>query len=654
MSGIVGIWNFDGRPVGNEDIANLSEALSGCAADGQEFWTQGSAGFAYRHLRITQESLAERQPFVAPSGTVIVFDGRLDNRDELMSSVGGSQCPATTLSDAAVVLAAYDRFGERFSEYLKGDFALAIFDPQIRQLFLARDVIGIRPLYYCNLRNTFLFASEIKAILAHPEVDRRPNDDALADLLMPGDAICRDLTCFRGIFNLIPGHLGTVTPARRWGVRRYWTFDPSRRIRYKSFPEYAEAFRTVFNQAVRRRIRSAYPSAVSVSGGLDSSAILCAAEKLKQSGFSVPAPTGISLTYADGTAADEKSLLVDIEQQYGIDIERLPGTSPGYLRGARALLWHVEVPRLHCQWNSYQQILHSAQAGSNRVLLSGMFGDQMLFGRAYLFDLVRGLRWVKVMRDLNEFGRWMTDVHPAEFRQQFWPDLLRAHLPGSFLPLLRRIRAKTQSGHYPTWYSKPFRQRALDRAVGQAGLQGEFASKHAEECYSHAHSKYHLNDLEESRKMCAVYGLEPAYPFMDRDLISFIMAIPGEVVNWQGVPKGLFREAMRGILPEAIRLRRWKADFTEFVNAGTADEYHEFQSYFESDCLAIEFGYVDGDAVRQALEKMKPRVHDPDSAVPTWRVAALVSLELWLQVFFGQKCRGRQNEHPGLARTAMA
>jgi hypothetical protein len=100
-------------------------------------------------------------------------------------------------------------------------------------------------------------------------------------------------------------------------------------------------------------------------------------------------------------------------------------------------------------------------------------------------------------------------------------------------------------------------------------------------------------------------------------------------------------------------MRRWKADFTDFVNERTAREYPEFQSYFESGCLAVEFGYVDGDAVRQALEKMKPRVHDPYSAVPTWRVAALVSLELWLQVFFGQECRGRQDEHPGLARTAV-
>jgi asparagine synthase (glutamine-hydrolysing) len=652
VSGILGIWNLDGRPAQKEEIADLRAALSGRAVDGQEFWTQGSVGFAYQHLRITPESVAESQPLLAPSGAVIVFDGRLDNREELISSLEGGQGSAKTSSDAALVLAAYDRFGERFPEYLNGDFALAVFDPRKQQLLLARDAIGVRPLYYCNLRNTFVFASEIKAILAHPEVDGRPNDDALADLLMPGDARCRDLTCFRGIFSLVPGHLGTVTPTRRWTVRQYFTFDSSRSIRYKFFPEYAEAFCTLFDQAVRRRIRSAYPTAVSVSGGLDSSAILCAAEKLRSSGFSGPATTGISLTYQEGSSADEKSLLAAIERQYGLEIKRLPETSPGYLNGARALLWQIEVPRLDGQWNAYQQLLHVAQAGQNRVLLSGFFGDQMLFGQAYLLDLVHSLRWGKAIRDLKEFGLWMTDIDPQEIRELFLGDLLRAHVSERLLPILRRIRAKAQADYYPPWYSKPFRQRALDRALGQACPQGKFASKHAEECYQHANSKYHLNVLEETNKMSASYGLEPAYPFMDRDLISFIMAIPGEVVNWQGVPKGLFREAMRGVLPEAIRLRRWKADFTDFVNEGTAREYPEFQSYFGSDCLAVEFGYVDGDAVRQALEKMKPRVHDPSSAVPTWRVAALLSLELWLQVFFGQKCTGRQGQHPGLAAMA--
>ena len=494
MSGILGIWNLDGRPANNEQVASLSAGLSSRAVDGQEVWTQGSVGFAYQYLRITPESVAERQPFVAPSGTVVVFDGRLDNREELTLSVGGGPGPAETSSDAAVVLAAYELFGERFAEHLNGDFALALFDPHKQQLLLARDAIGVRPLYYCNLRNTFVFASEIKAILAHPEVDRRPNDDALADLLMPGDARCRDLTCFRGIFSLVPGHLGTVTPTRRWAVRQYFTFDSGRSIRYKSFPEYAEAFRTLFDQAVRRRIRSAYPTAVSVSGGLDSSAILCAAENFKNSGFSVPAPTGISLTYEDGSRADEKSLLLAIERQYGIDIQRLPKASPGYLKGARKLLWHVEVPGLDCQWNTSQQLFHIAQAGKNRVLLSGFFGDQMLFGQAYLLDLVHSLRWGKAIRDLKEFGLWMTDIGPQEIRELFWRDLLRAHVPGRFLPLLRRIRAKTQADYYPPWYSKPFRQRALDRALGQACPQGKFASKHAEECYQHANSKYHLND----------------------------------------------------------------------------------------------------------------------------------------------------------------
>ena len=256
MSGILGIWNLDGRPAQKEEIAGLSAALSDRAVDGQEFWMQGSVGFAYQHLRITPESVGERQPLVAPSGAVIVFDGRLDNREELISRLEEGQSPAKTSSDAALVLAAYDRFGERFPEYLNGDFALAVFDPRKQQLLLARDAIGVRPLHYCNLRNTFLFASEIKAILVHPEVDRRPNDDALADLLMTGDAGCRDLTCFRDIFSLIPGHVGTVTPIRRWTLRQYWSFDPSRRIRYKSFLEYAEAFRSAFDQSVRRRIRS--------------------------------------------------------------------------------------------------------------------------------------------------------------------------------------------------------------------------------------------------------------------------------------------------------------------------------------------------------------------------------------------------------------
>jgi asparagine synthase (glutamine-hydrolysing) len=651
VSGILGAWNLDGRVALKEQIAHLAAALSGRATDGQEFWTHGSVGFGYQHLRITPESVAERQPLTAPSGSVIVFDGRLDNRQELMSSLGDDQDLGKT-SDAALVLATYDRFGERFPEYLNGDFALALFDARKQQLLLARDVIGVRPLYYCHLRNTFLFASEIKAILAHPEVDRRPNDDAIADLLMPGDANCRDLTCFRGIFTLIPGHLGMVTPTRRWMVRQYWTFDSSKRIRYKSLPEYAEAFRGIFDQAVRRRVRSAYSTAVEVSGGLDSSAILCAAEKLRNSGLLVTAPTGLSLTYQDGSPADEKASLLAIECEYRVDIKRLPKTSPGYLKGARALLWYTEVPRLDCQWNTYQELLSVARARKNRVLLSGFFGDQMLFGRAYLLDLVHSLRWRKVIRDLNQFGLWMTDVDPKDFREQLWSDLLRAHIPVGFLPLLRRIRAKTQADYYPRWYSKRFRQQALDRALGQVRLPGKFASKHAEECYRQANSRYHLNGLEETNKLLAIYGLQPAYPFMDRDLISFVMAIPGEVVNWQGVPKGLFREAMKGVLPEAIRLRRWKADFTDFVNEGTAHEYHQMQSYFESDCLAVEFGYVDGDEVRHTLEEMKPFFHKRCDAVPTWRVAALVALELWLQVFFGQK--GQQLEVQGLAPAATA
>src|SRR5205823_1903389 len=157
---------------------------------------------------------------------------------------------------------------EAFSRLI-GDFALAIFDQAERKLLLARDRMWLRPLYYCPAGATFLFGSEIKSILAHPLAPLRPNDDALADFLMPGDAQCMDLTLFDGILRVAPGELVTVTEHEH-PRRQFWDFDPSLRIRYVKTEEYAEHLRDVFIRAVRRRIRSVQPVAIMVSGGLDS------------------------------------------------------------------------------------------------------------------------------------------------------------------------------------------------------------------------------------------------------------------------------------------------------------------------------------------------------------------------------------------------
>jgi asparagine synthase (glutamine-hydrolysing) len=211
MSGIVGIWNLDGRPVEPDLIRRLNAPLPHRGPDGHGEWVQGPVGLACQLLRVTPESLHEVQPLVHPSGAVIVFDGRLDNREELLSHLKGAWGAEPDSPDPALVLAAYASWGERFPEYLNGDFALAVFDPNRRQLFLARDTMGIRPLYYHRTGDTFLFASEIKAILAHPGVTVRPNADVIAEYVFAGLANQGE-TFFEEVFSLIPAHQALLTP----------------------------------------------------------------------------------------------------------------------------------------------------------------------------------------------------------------------------------------------------------------------------------------------------------------------------------------------------------------------------------------------------------------------------------------------------------
>ena len=180
MSGIGGIWNLDGRPVDDRLLARLSATLAHRGPDGEGRWIDGPVGLICQALKVTPESLHETQPVVRPSGTVVVFDGRLDDRNDLRALVDDHANATISVTDAELVAAAYDAFGESFLKHLNGDFALALFDGRRRTLILARDAIGLRPLYYHRTGETILFASEIKFILAHPETRTQPNGELLA------------------------------------------------------------------------------------------------------------------------------------------------------------------------------------------------------------------------------------------------------------------------------------------------------------------------------------------------------------------------------------------------------------------------------------------------------------------------------------------
>lgn len=653
MSGIIGMWHLDGRPVENGTLTRLSRTLAHRGPDAEGLWVQGSVGLASRLFRVAPESSTEIQPLVHSSGAVVVFDGRLDNREELLKDLKSCSDISTASPDPALVLAAYEAFGDRFPERLSGDFALGLFDPKRHRLLVARDAIGVRPLYYYRSPDLFLFASEIKALLAHPRVAAQPHDDCLAGFLLAGTLDSQGMTFFQGVFSLPPSHLAILTP-HEFRTRRYWDFDPTRQTRFNSFPDYAEAFRHHFEQAVRRRLRSAYPVAVSVSGGLDSSSIFCLAETLRQRDPAHSPPLlGISYTSADGTPSDEKAFLLEIERAYGIAIERIP-MRLGSLQGCRDAVWCVESPFMDNQWNTTQMLLQAAHSRGARVLLTGHWGDQFLFTPDYLYDLFDHLAWGQVRAHLTEWSRWCTDVDPRHFRRSFVQGLVKRHVPEALIPWLRRLRANlTRSPRSRLGYTEGMWKRAWRFANHQPHTGGRFPTAYARALYEEARSRHYGLCMEWNNKVASRHGLEVAFPFLDRDLVSFLMSIPGDMQAWKGVPKAILREALRGVLPEAIRERRWKADFSHLVNEGMEQDYPQLVQCLQAEEMAVKFGYIKGAALRQGLARMKDRIRGPDCAV-SWGLSDFLGLELWLQVFFGKNNNihtGRETHPCGLPAT---
>jgi asparagine synthase (glutamine-hydrolysing) len=633
MSGIVGAWNIDGRPLDAGVLSRMSASIRHRGPDGEGRHVAGSVGFVCQHLWATPEDTGETQPVVGRAGVMLVMDGRLDNRDELLPALG---LPPSA-SDAACALAAYERWEERFAEQLNGDFALALFDAAKRQLVLARDAIGIRPLYFFHNDRLFAFASEIKALLAHPDIPCRPDDEGVADFMFvssrPLDR--QDVTCFAGVAAVVPSHLVVVT-ANGIVSRRYWDFDTGRAIRLRSFDEYAEAFRERFAEAVRRRIRSVHPVAVSVSGGLDSSSIFCQAETLRRAGdANCLSVAGLSYTGAAGTGADERGYLQDMEREYGVEIERFPMEPlTGLVDGADQQIRANEAPFPDCMWGVTRELHRRARAQGARVLLSGHWGDQVLFSSAYLVDLFDRFAWGEIRRHTREYESWFSKAEVRVLKRRFIVDVARSHLPPALGPPLKWLRRRLMREVRSTSsFSASFLRRALQFANRPSTAGDGFHSAQARALYLEARSKYHVQCMEWNNKIGALHGLDAAFPFLDRDLLAFLMAIPGEVQNRNGVPRALLREAMRGVLPEPVRARTWKADFSAVGNGGVARDVAAIGRALGPASLGVRLGYLDPARLAPEVARIGSQLEGPE-CLNSWDLADLYGLEMWLQVFF--------------------
>ncbi len=606
MSGIAGIIHFDGKPVEPELIGKMTSAMAHCGPEGTGTWNERYAGLGHMLLATTPEALFERLPLRDDaSGCVITADARLDNRKELLVSLGALSRFAL-IGDAEIILLAYLSWGKSCVERFLGDFAFAIWDPCGNMLFCARDHFGVKPFYYHHTPGRFIaFASEPGAILGLPQAPYRINEGRIADFLISQlEGIDKTSTFFEEVYRLPPAHMLIVTPGAMH-QHCYWTLEPGPELCLSSNEAYAEAFLDVFTEAVRCRLRGVGPVGSMLSGGMDSGSIVAMARDLLARAGQGPLPTFSAISPDDEGCVETRTIRVALTMGGLAPHIVNHGQLDKLMPDLEYLTWNLAEP-----FDSHMTLVRAIYLAAHRqginVLLDGIDGDNVLSEGSYLARLLLRGSWLTAYREAAGQYRFWGDVCPT------WRELLHGARTAFVPEPLRQLRRRLRSRYNKSWLEENIRASiirpafarrvALSERLGtlEEHWLGGLPRNLPQESARTIDSPYLTAGVERYHRVAAAIGVEPRHPFLDRRVVAFCVALPGEQKLNQGWPKAILRRAMAGRLPDAVRWRRGKEHLGwAFTSALMGKTQARIRGTVEANWDLIR-PYVDVDNVRRA------------------------------------------------------
>ena len=499
MCGIAGILNLDGAPASESTVTSMADAIIHRGPDGFGSWAEGPAAFGHRRLAIIDLSELGRQPMHTPDGRyVLTYNGEVYNFPELRAELERLGHVFRSHSDSEIVLHAWAEWGTKAVLRFNGMFAFAIFDRKEKRLNLVRDRYGIKPLYYAQFGNVFLFGSEQKAILAHPAAKRTLDKAALVEYFTFQN-IFTDKTLLQGIHLLPPASIAEIVPGvgASLKVNRYWDYHFREPEKSASPEEYREELDRLMQQAVKRQLVTDVEIGSYLSGGMDSGTLtaLGAMEfpyiKTFTCGFDMSSASGLELSFDERVKAEAMSAKFRTEHYEMVlkagDMER----------SLDKLAYHIEEPRVG---QSYPNFYASKLASKFvKVVLSGAGGDE-LFG---------GYPW-RYYRAVNAHG---FDDYVDQY-YQFWNRLVDesdmaamiAPMGGEGSDVNPREIFKNVFEHH---------NNSLDRPEDYINHSLYFEAK------TFLHGLFVVDD-----KLSMAHSLETRVPFMDNDLVDFAMRCP--------------------------------------------------------------------------------------------------------------------------------
>ncbi|HEX5966619.1 MAG TPA: asparagine synthase-related protein [Pyrinomonadaceae bacterium] len=610
MSAFAGIVNFDGASVDRRVLDGLARSLTRLGPDGGGYKQTQNLGVVFRAFHTDSESKTERQPLVSPRGHILAWDGRLDNRPELIAQL--RDYVDHSCADVEIVMAAHAKWDAGFLSHLVGDFALSLWEPATRTLTLARDAFGTRPLYYEISSHRIAWSSDLGSLVdlsTQPiEVDR----EYIAGYLSNAPELHR--TAYKNIHCVEPG-CALIVRDGHVERRNFWRPDVKRSIRYRSDAEYEEHFRVLFRDAVRCRLRADGPVWAELSGGLDSSSIVCMADQIIRSGEAETAKLEtVSYVYDHSPASDERRFIREVENQRGqaghyfhedesvgrfldLDFETIVRPNPIYRFTAR-----------------HDWVRTRMQQTRSRVLLSGVAGDNLMWSGVdispQLADLLVQLKlpslhrqvtaWSQATRDSYTATLWRGAVRPIFSQTLFTPRTPAPTLIDRNFAKLMKTRERTVKTSDPWGFELPS-ERAYASIISMA-------IRAVASCYY-------------SDRVATEYR----FPFLHRPLVEFLLAIPIEQKVRPGETRSLQRRALAQVLPTAILRRQSKRWAMEALCRSLANNWREVEWLFKEPRVC-DYGFVDARAFAEAATRIRHGAQNPAA-----NLSVILSIELWLR-----------------------
>src|SRR3984957_18478512 len=593
MSVQFGRWNFEGQPPASDYIEKVSAALAPYGPDSNESYSKGGVRILYRAFHTTEESHRENQPCICPSGAVITWDGRLDNRAELISELSYSLTNGST--DVAIVAMAFEKWGTNCFAKLIGDWALSIWNPGNRSLILAKDPIGTRHLYYSFDNNRVTWSTILDPLVRLAGKTFALNEEYIAGWFSMFPAL--DLTPCVGIHSVPPSSSVLLRPGKHT-VSKYWDFNPKNKIRYHTEAEYEEHFRVVFAKAVQRKLRSDRPVLAELSGGRDSSSIVCMADTIIVRG-GADTPRLDTISYYDDSEPNwnERPYFTKVEEKRGRtgwhvnvgaqDPRKIPALEPP---SESAHGRFVPTPGYDGRTSLQMRTCMASQG--NRVVLSGIAGDEVMGGvptpAPELENLLARAHFGLLAHQLKIW---------ALGKRKPWFHLFWEAARGFFPPALVGV---PKYMHPAPWLQSSFVKRHRATLPGYHSRTQLFGPMES--------FQENLSTLDALRRKlaCIPQPFEPPfekrYPYLDRGLLEFMFAIPRAQLVRPRQRRSLMRRALVGIVPDEILNKKGKSFVARSPLAAIKNDWTNLMEATQN-MVSSSIGVVDSERISEALHK---------------------------------------------------